>query len=144
MPEEMVLLGLNKNAFLFDGKDTLSEMIRKVDPQRHRQNSSKMKASAYRWINFTSNMVLSFEHSRAYFARATEESLVQLHGSYDKEKAPVEEWKEYTKKNREQEILTYWSALDDIVSLEEAIKIVESDEFKDWQEEESRDERDEG
>ena len=105
MPDEMVLLGLNKNAFLFDGKDTLSETIRKDDPQRRRQNSSKMNASAYRWLNFTSNAALSFEHSRAYFARATEESLVQLHGSYDKEKAPVEEWKDYAKKNPEREIL---------------------------------------
>jgi hypothetical protein len=106
MPDEMVLLGLNKNAFLFDGKDTLSKMIRKDDPQCHWQNSYKMKASVYRWINFTLNMALSFEHSHAYFAHATEELLVQLHGSHDKEKAPVEEWKDYEKKNREHETKT--------------------------------------
>ena len=142
-PDEMVLLGLIKNAFLFDGKDTLSETIRKDDPQRRRQNSSKMHASAYRWINFTSNAALSFEHSRAFFARATEESLVQLHGSCDKEKAPVDEWKDYAKANPEREILVYWSGLDDIVSPEEASKIIESDESQEQQEGESRNEQEE-
>jgi hypothetical protein len=47
MPDEMVLLGLNKNAFLFDGKDTLSKTIQKDDPQCHRQHSSKMNTSTY-------------------------------------------------------------------------------------------------
>lgn len=133
----MVLLGLIKNAFMFDCKDTLSETIR-------RQNSSKMHASAYRWINFISNAGLLFEHSCAYFARASEELLVQLHGLYDNEKAPVDEWKDYAKKNPKREILMYWTGLDDIVSPEEASKIIESDKSQEQQEEESRDEQGEG
>jgi hypothetical protein len=141
MPDEMVLLGLNKNAFLFDGKDTLSKTIQKDDPQCHRQHSSKMNTSTYWWINFTLNVALSFEHSHAYFACATEESLVQLHCSYDKEEAPIKEWKDYAKKNQEWEVLIYWTGLDDIVSLEEATKIIEINELQDQPQEEHRDER---
>ncbi len=141
MPDEMVLLGLNKNAFLFDGKDTLSKTIWKDDPQCHRQHSSKMNTSTYWWINFTLNVALSFEHSHAYFACATEESLVQLHCSYDKEEAPIKEWKDYAKKNQEWEVLIYWTGLDDIVSLEEATKIIEINELQDQPQEEHRDER---
>ncbi len=136
MPDEMVLLGLNKNAFLFDGKDTLSKTIQKDDPQCHRQHSSKMNTSTYWWINFTLNVALSFEHSHAYFACATEESLVQLHCSYDKEEAPIKEWKDYAKKNQEWEVLIYWTGLDDIVSLEEATKIIEINELQDQPQEE--------
>lgn len=129
MPEEMRELGLVDNEFMTDGKDGLSETLRKDDPLRRRQNSSKMKASAFRFMNFTSNAGLSFEHTRAYGARVEETALIGLHGSYEKEKAPMEDWKDYanSEAGRERTILTYWTLLDDIVSPEEALALIEND-----------------
>lgn len=50
---------------------------------------------------------------------------MRLHGSSKKEKAPVEEWKDYTKKQPERKVLKYWSMIDDVISPEEANKILE-------------------
>lgn len=97
LPDDLEEVGLMKNGFMLDGKDTQSETVHKDDGQRRRQHSSKMHSSSFCWINFVSNTALSFEHTRPFLARVEETALVEMIGSYGVEKAPVKEWKGYAK-----------------------------------------------
>lgn len=58
-PIEYDALGLEEVSVLFDGKDTLTESIRKDSSLNRRQQSSKMKAAAMRYLNFSTPAGLS-------------------------------------------------------------------------------------
>jgi hypothetical protein len=97
MPDKIMLLGLVENGWMLDGKDSVTKTVCKDDPIRQRQNSSKMHLSAVCWLNFITNCGLSFELSHAYLAHVEETVLVELMGSYQNEKAPVDQWKDYAR-----------------------------------------------
>jgi hypothetical protein len=125
MPDDFVKMKLDRVSFLFDGKDTPSETRRKDDTARRTQHSSKMHCSAFRWINFVSPCALSFEHTRAFGARADEVRLVEYFGSYKTEKAPVAEWNNYAKTHPARDVLKYWTLRDEWVSSKQAGIILE-------------------
>ena len=93
-PIEYDARGLEEVSVLFDGKDTLTESIRKDSSLNRRQQSSKMKAAAMRYLNFSTPAGLSVEHTRAYGARPSEVAHVIKHGSLGKKKADLENWKD--------------------------------------------------
>jgi hypothetical protein len=118
IPDEILQLGLTKCGFLFDGKDVMTETVRKDDPIRRRLRSEKMHATAARWLNFMTPSGLSFEHTRLYGGRVTEICLTESHGCHHQHgaemKAPVHLWKNYAQSNPQRQQLRYWTALDDI------------------------------
>ena len=75
LPDEYRTKNLNKITHLFDGKDIITETPRKNDSLKRRIRSEKVHDSGCRTINFTTPMGLSFEHTRAVSARASEKKL---------------------------------------------------------------------
>ena len=65
----------------FDGKDIIIETLRKNDNLRRRTRSEKVHDSACRTLNVTSPMGLSFEHTRAVGAGASEKQTLEWWGS---------------------------------------------------------------
>ena len=72
LPREHIETSLNEVTHLFDGKDTITETPRSNDDLRHRMRSEKVHESESKTINFSTPMGLSFEHTRAIGARASE------------------------------------------------------------------------
>ena len=72
LPNDIAGLGLTTIAFILDGKETVSDTLRKEDAMKRKQRSEKTYASGFRWLNFMTPAGLTFEHTRAFGARATE------------------------------------------------------------------------
>ena len=113
-PDEYEALKLGKMSFQVDGKDSKSETIRKNDALRRRERSAKDHCDGVRVLNFASGTGFSFEHTRAFGARAEEVTLMSLHGSLRPLKVDILGWKDYGKIHTERKKLRYWSALDDL------------------------------
>ena len=102
---------------------------------RRRTRSEKVSESAARTINFSTPMGLSFEHTRAVGARASEKKIVEWWGSAEQHAFDLNEHKDHFKHNTLPLPKPYWTAnkriesassmeLDDEFLTEE--KIVES------------------
>ena len=91
-----------------DGKDSLCDTKRQDDGKRRRFHSDKMKADAVRWINWSSGIGLSFEHTKAVGGRCSERELVRQHGSLGRKKSQMEEWKDYYLAREENRMKDMW------------------------------------
>ena len=70
-PNEHIECDLKNVTHSFDGKETLIEIMRVNDSLKRRSRSEKVHESAATTLNFSTHMVLSFEHARAVGARAS-------------------------------------------------------------------------
>ena len=86
LPDEHRNKNLNKITHLFDGKDVIAETPRKNDSLKRRIRSEKVHDSGCRTINFTTPMGLSFKHTRAVGARASEKKIMEWWGGHSQHK----------------------------------------------------------
>ena len=121
LPNEYIKNGYESIGFLLDGKDALCQTIRKNDNLRRSQHSSKMKASAWRIIMWTTCTGLTFEHTRPMGARADECKMVQCHSTLGRAYADLESWKDYAIKNPIRSDLKYWTVNNELKTLRELL-----------------------
>ena len=68
---------LSNVTHLFDSKDIIIETIRGNDNLRRRTRSEKFSNLAYQTLNFSTPTSLTFEHTRAVGARASEKKILE-------------------------------------------------------------------
>ena len=95
---------------LVDSKDMLIETMRSNDSLRRRIRSKKLCESAARTLNFSTPMGLSFEHTRAVGARASEKKLVQWWGSAEKHTLCIKDYFKYFENDDLPPPRNYWVA----------------------------------
>ena len=117
LPEEQRENKLNKISHLFDGNDAIIETPRKNDNFKRRVRSEKVHKSAARTINFSTPMGLSFEHTRAEGAQASEEKIVKWWGSAEQYAFDLKPFKNQFQNKEPTPPKPYWVASNKKTSL---------------------------
>ena len=113
-PDDYMLLNETTSAVLTDGKDYLCETIWTENSKHRRLHSSKMETDALCCCTWSTGSGLTFEQTRGFGARASENDLIKLHRELGRMKALLDEWCNFGKDNSPSNPMqkTYLSALD--------------------------------